>query len=135
MLGLMQQMPLNISALIVHAETHHGDTEIVSRRVEGDIHRTNWTGIARRARQVAHGLDALGLNAGDRVATLAWNGFRHFEIYYAVAGSGAVVMLMMNGVESMNGVPPPAQNDPPWKKAHSYSVGVRLTLASKGESA
>jgi acyl-CoA synthetase (AMP-forming)/AMP-acid ligase II len=91
MLGLMQQMPLNISALIVHAETHHGDTEIVSRRVEGDIHRTNWTGIARRARQVAHGLDALGLNAGDRVATLAWNGYRHLELYFGVSGSGRVL--------------------------------------------
>ena len=51
MLGLMQQMPLNISALIVHAEKHHGDTEIVSRRVEGDIHRTHWAGIVRRSRQ------------------------------------------------------------------------------------
>jgi fatty-acyl-CoA synthase len=91
MLGLMQQMPLNISALIVHAETHHGDTEIVSRRVEGDIHRTTWAGIGRRARQVAHGLDALGLNAGDRVATLAWNGYRHLELYFGVSGSGRVL--------------------------------------------
>ena len=91
MLGLMQQMPLNISALIVHAETHHGDTEIVSRRVEGDIHRTTWAGIGRRARQVAHGLDALGLKSGDRVATLAWNGYRHLELYFGVSGSGRVL--------------------------------------------
>ncbi len=91
MLGLMQQMPLNISALIVHAETHHGDTEIVSRRVEGDIHRTDWAGIARRARQVANGLDHLGLGQGDRVATLAWNGYRHLELYFGVSGSGRVL--------------------------------------------
>jgi acyl-CoA synthetase (AMP-forming)/AMP-acid ligase II len=91
MLGLMQQMPLNISALIVHAETHHGDTEIVSRRVEGDIHRTHWSGIARRARQVANGLDQLGLGQGDRVATLAWNGYRHLELYFGVSGSGRVL--------------------------------------------
>ena len=91
MLGLMQQMPLNISALIVHAETHHGDTEIVSRRVEGDIHRTTWAGIGRRARQVAHGLNALGLKAGERVATLAWNGYRHLELYFGVSGSGRVL--------------------------------------------
>jgi acyl-CoA synthetase (AMP-forming)/AMP-acid ligase II len=91
MLGLMQQMPLNISALIVHAENHHGDTEIVSRRVEGDIHRTHWAGIARRARQVANGLDRLALAQGDRVATLAWNGYRHLELYFGVSGSGRVL--------------------------------------------
>ncbi len=91
MLGLMQQMPLNISALIVHAETHHGDTEIVSRRVEGDIHRTDWAGIARRARQVANGLDLWGLEQGERVATLAWNGYRHLELYFGVSGSGRVL--------------------------------------------
>jgi 3-(methylthio)propionyl---CoA ligase len=91
MLGLMQQMPLNISSLIVHAETHHGDTEIVSRRVEGDIHRTDWAGIARRARQVANGLDELALAQGDRVATLAWNGYRHLELYFGVSGSGRVL--------------------------------------------
>ncbi len=91
MLGLMQQMPLNISSLIVHAESHHGDTEIVSRRVEGDIHRTDWAGIARRARQVANGLDELALAQGDRVATLAWNGYRHLELYFGVSGSGRVL--------------------------------------------
>ena len=74
MLGLMQPLPLNISGLIRHAETHHGDTEIVSRRVEGDIHRTDWSGIGRRARQVANALGGLKLAQGDRVATLAWNG-------------------------------------------------------------
>jgi 3-(methylthio)propionyl---CoA ligase len=91
MLGLMQPLPLNISGLIRHAETHHGDTEIVSRRVEGDIHRTNWAGIARRSRQVANALAGLKLAQGDRVATLAWNGYRHLELYFGVSGAGHVL--------------------------------------------
>ncbi|MEY2658834.1 MAG: hypothetical protein RLZZ123_6 [Pseudomonadota bacterium] len=91
MLGLMQQMPLNISALIEHAEKHHGDTEIVSRRVEGDIHRTHWAGIAQRSRQVANALDGWQLAQGDRVATLAWNGYRHLELYFGVSGTGRVL--------------------------------------------
>ena len=91
MLGQMQSQPLLISSLITHAERHHASTEIVSRRVEGDIHRSNWGQIARRARQVANALDSLHLAAGDRVATLAWNGYRHLELYFGVSGSGRVL--------------------------------------------
>jgi 3-(methylthio)propionyl---CoA ligase len=91
MLGLMQSQPLLISGLIDFAERHHGDAEIVSRRVEGDIHRYTYRQAASRARQVAHALDALKLSFGDRVATLAWNGYRHFELYYGVSGSGKVL--------------------------------------------
>ena len=91
MLGLMQDQPLSISSLIEFADRHHGDGEIVSRRVEGDIHRSTWSEIARRARQVAHALDGEGLAFGDRVATLAWNGYRHLELYYGVSGSGRVL--------------------------------------------
>ncbi len=91
MLGLMQQQNLLISSLIDFAEKHHGDVEIVSRRVEGDIHRTTWGGIAQRSRQVAHGLDQLGLGFGERVATLAWNGYRHLELYFGVSGTGRVL--------------------------------------------
>jgi acyl-CoA synthetase (AMP-forming)/AMP-acid ligase II len=91
MLGLMQNQPLLISSLIDFAERHHGDGEIVSRRVEGDIHRTTWKGIAGRARQVAHALDGMGLLFSDRVATLAWNGYRHLELYFGVSGSGRVL--------------------------------------------
>ena len=89
--GLMIQSPLLISMLIEHAARHHGDTEVVSQRVEGDLHRTNYREIARRARQLANALGALGIRATDRVATLAWNGYRHMELYYAVSGSGAVL--------------------------------------------
>jgi len=91
MLGLMQSQPLLISGLIEFAERHHGDAEIVSRRVEGDIHRYTYKDSAQRARQVAGALDGLKLAFGDRVATLAWNGYRHFELYYGVSGSGRVL--------------------------------------------
>ena len=91
MLGLMQSQPLLISGLIEFAERHHGDAEIVSRRVEGDIHRYTYKASAKRARQLANALDGLNLAFSDRVATLAWNGYRHFELYYGVSGSGRVL--------------------------------------------
>ena len=91
MLGLMQSQPLLISGLIDHAERHHGDAEIVSRRVEGDLHRSTWAGVARRSRQVAHALDAMNLAFSDRIATLAWNGYRHLDLYFGVSGSGRVL--------------------------------------------
>ncbi len=91
MFGQMMQLPLLISSFITHAERHHADREVVSRRVEGDIHRTTYKQIAHRSRQVAQALGALGIKPGDRVATLAWNGYRHMELYYGVSGSGAVL--------------------------------------------
>jgi 3-(methylthio)propionyl---CoA ligase len=91
MLGLMQDQPLSIASLIEFAARHHGDTEIVSRRVEGDLHRCTYADAARRARRVARALDRLGLAFSDRVGTLAWNGYRHFELYYGVSGSGRVI--------------------------------------------
>ncbi|RPE70727.1 fatty-acyl-CoA synthase [Tibeticola sediminis] len=91
LMGLMQSQPLLISALIEFAARHHGDAEIVSRRVEGDIHRYTYRDLASRSRQVAGALDGLGLAMGDRVATLAWNGYRHLELYFGVSGSGRVL--------------------------------------------
>ncbi|MBS0315407.1 MAG: long-chain-fatty-acid--CoA ligase [Proteobacteria bacterium] len=91
MQGLMQFHPLMISSAIEFAALYHGDTEVVSRRVEGDIHRSNYATINRRAKQVAQALDALGLAQSARVGTLAWNGYRHFELYYGVSGSGRVL--------------------------------------------
>ena len=91
MLGLMQQQTLLISDMIEFAEKHHGDTEVISRRVEGDIHRSDWSTIASRSRQVANALDAWHIGAGERVATLAWNGYRHLELYFGVSGSGRVL--------------------------------------------
>jgi fatty-acyl-CoA synthase len=91
MLGLMQNQPLLISSLIDFAERHHGDGEVVSRRVEGDIHHYTWADVAHRSRQVANALDGLKLASSDRVATLAWNGYRHLELYFGVSGSGRVL--------------------------------------------
>jgi acyl-CoA synthetase (AMP-forming)/AMP-acid ligase II len=91
MLGQMQDHPLLISTLIDHAAKNHPEGEIVSRRVEGDLHRTNYGQVARRSKQVAGALDRLGLAFSDRVATLAWNGYRHLELYFGVTGSGRVV--------------------------------------------
>ena len=96
MKGQMMEQPLLISSLLRHAEACHGDTEIVSRRIEGAqgdhrFHRYGWRELACRARQLAAAVARLGINEGDRVGTLAWNGYRHMELCYAVAGSGAVV--------------------------------------------
>jgi 3-(methylthio)propionyl---CoA ligase len=91
MFGLMQERPLLISSIIEFASVYHADAEVVSRRVEGDIHRTNYAACARRAKQVACALDAIGLAQSARVGTLAWNGYRHFELYYGVSGSGRVL--------------------------------------------
>ncbi|HEY9192502.1 MAG TPA: AMP-binding protein, partial [Methyloversatilis sp.] len=88
--GQMMQMPLLISSLIRHAARHSGDTEIVSRRVEGDIHRYTYRNAELRSRKLAQALAQLGCVAGDRIGTLAWNGYRHFEIYYGASGSQLV---------------------------------------------
>ena len=89
--GLMMDQPLLISELIRHADRHHGSIEIVSKTLEGGVHRYTHRDAHRRARRLANALKKLGVRMHDRVATLAWNGFRHYEIYYAVAGSGAVI--------------------------------------------
>ncbi len=89
--GLMQQQPLMISSIIEFAERWFPKVEVVSRSVEGPIHRYTYKDMGRRARQVANVMQSLGIASGDRVATLAWNGYRHLELYYGVSGSGAVL--------------------------------------------
>jgi fatty-acyl-CoA synthase len=88
--GQMMEQPLLISDLICHAERYHGDSEIVSRQVDGSLHRYTWADAARRARQLANALTALGIKEGDCVGTLAWNTHRHLEAYYAISGIGAI---------------------------------------------
>jgi fatty-acyl-CoA synthase len=90
MLGLMSERPLLISSIIRHAATYHGDVEIVSRTVEGPLHRYTYRDAERRSKQLANALVRFGIEPGDRVATLAWNTFRHFELYYAISSIGAV---------------------------------------------
>ena len=90
MLGLMQNRSLLISSLIEFAALNHSDGEIVSRTVEGPIHRYTYKDCAARSRQLAKSLEKLGVEQSDRIGTLAWNGYRHVEIYYGVSGMGAV---------------------------------------------
>src|SRR5215470_4143860 len=90
MLGLMQDWPLLVHKIIDHAALYHGDREVVSRSVEGPIVRTDYRGIAKRARRVAHALDRAGFKLGDRIGTLGWNTARHVETWYGIAGIGAI---------------------------------------------
>ncbi|RJF98213.1 3-(methylthio)propionyl-CoA ligase [Noviherbaspirillum saxi] len=91
LMGQMMSQPLLISSIIRHADRYFGNAEIVSRRVEGDIHRYTYRDCHKRARQIANALGGFGVKMGERVATLAWNGYRHMELYYAISGSGAVM--------------------------------------------
>ena len=91
MLGQMMDMPLLVSSILRHAARHHGETEVVSRRVEGDIHRYTYAQCEQRARQLASALQKAGVGPGERVATIAWNGYRHLELYYGVGGMGSVI--------------------------------------------
>src|ERR1700736_4658886 len=86
----MQNQPLLLSSLLRHAERFHSGTEIVSRTVEGPIHRYTYREAARRTRKLADALRRHGIVPGDRIATLAWNNYRHFEIEHGVTGLGAV---------------------------------------------
>src|SRR5690606_19984165 len=90
MRGLIMDVPLLISALIQHAALNHAGTEIVSRTVEGPIHKYTYADAHKRAQQLANALKSLGIRHGDRIGTIAWNTFRHYEIYFAVSGMGAV---------------------------------------------
>ena len=90
MLGSMMMRPLKITDILTYAAEVHPTGEIVSVRTEGDIHKTNYVETLGRVSQLSHALEALGVDVGDRVATLAWNGYRHFELYYAISGIGAV---------------------------------------------
>ena len=90
MLGLMMNTPLTVTSILRHAATYHAKTEIVSRSVEGPIHRTNYSEVWKRSQKLANALKRFGLKKGDRVATLAWNTWRHIELYYGISGSGLV---------------------------------------------
>ncbi len=90
MKGLMQNQPLLLSSLLRHADRFHSSTEIVSRSTEGPVHRYTYGDAARRSRRLADALRRWGVGQGDRVATLAWNNYRHFEIEHGVTGLGAI---------------------------------------------
>jgi fatty-acyl-CoA synthase len=91
MRGLMMDRPLLVSSILDHAAARYGTVEMASCTADAPAHRTTYAALARRAKQLARALqDRLGVRPGDRVATLAWNDHRHFELYYAIAGIGAV---------------------------------------------
>ena len=91
MLGLMQDRPLLISQIIDYAAAAYPDVEIVTRTVEGPIHRYGYKDAQKRAKQLAEALQGLGIKLGDRVGTIAWNTYRHFELYFGISGIGAVL--------------------------------------------
>jgi len=91
MLGLMMDRPLLISSLLEHAAEVFASVEIVTRTVEGPIHRYTWREARQRSAQLAQALQSLKLREGDAVATIAWNTHRHLELYYGISGMGAVV--------------------------------------------
>lgn len=91
MKGLMMDTPLLITDIMRHAERCHGPTEVVSVTVDNPRHRTTLADIFRRARKLANALKAAGIRKGDRVGTVAWNDYRHLELYYAVSCMGAVL--------------------------------------------
>ena len=90
MLGLMQNQQLLISSILSHAAREHSEQEIVSNTIEGGMHRYTYADAEKRTMRLANTLRQLGVKAGDRIGTLAWNGYRHFEIYYATSGIGLV---------------------------------------------
>ena len=91
MLGLMQNQPLLVSSILVHAARHHATAEVVSRETSGEVVRATYEQVEARARRLARALEGLGVRRSDRVATLAWNSQRHLELYYGVSGMGGVV--------------------------------------------
>ncbi|MEH6449049.1 MAG: long-chain fatty acid--CoA ligase [Oleispira sp.] len=88
--GQMMARPLLISDLIEYAASHHGQQKIISNRLEGDVHSYNYAEALLRCKRLANALLVLGVKEGDRIGTLAWNGYRHFECYYGISGIGAI---------------------------------------------
>ncbi|MBU6164912.1 MAG: long-chain-fatty-acid--CoA ligase [Alphaproteobacteria bacterium] len=88
--GTMQDWPLLVHKIIDHAAIYHANREVVSLACEGGVHRSTWAQVRGRARRVVAALQGLGIQPGDRVATLAWNTWRHVESWYGISGAGAV---------------------------------------------
>ncbi len=90
MLGLMQSQNLLISSILKHGARHHASAPVVSRTHEGTMHRYGWADVERRARRLVRAMEKLGIGQSDRAGTLAWNAYRHLEVYYAASGMGAI---------------------------------------------
>src|ERR1700730_7714739 len=90
MFGLMQDWPLLCNRILDHAATYHAERQVISRSIEGPFHTTNYADLRKRALRVSQRLDRDGIKLGDRVATLAWNTWRHLESWYGIVGIGAI---------------------------------------------
>lgn len=90
MLGKMMHEPLLVSSLIAHAARYHADTPVVSVNTTGGIERTTWGQVGLNARCLSSALAKLGVQPGNRCATIAWNNRRHLEVYFGVSGAGMV---------------------------------------------
>ena len=90
MFGRMMDVPLLVSSIFRNAVKVHADTEIVSRDADGIVHRYTYALAWGRIQKLAHALNGLGLEPADRIGTLAWNGYRHLELLYAISGAGFV---------------------------------------------
>jgi len=88
--GLMMNSQLTITSIMEHADSIHGASEIVSVTSDNPNHRYTYSESFRRIRQLANALKSVGFDKGDRIATLAWNDYRHFELYYAISCSGQI---------------------------------------------
>jgi len=86
MLGLMMETPLLVTEILHYATTAHGKTEVVSRNVDGSVHRYTYTDAKKRSLKLSAALVSLGVKFGDRVGSLAWNTHHHFELFYGVTG-------------------------------------------------
>jgi acyl-CoA synthetase (AMP-forming)/AMP-acid ligase II len=89
--GLMQKSPLMVTSMLAHGATYFPDVEVVSRTIEGPIHRYGYAEAERRSKRLAKALGRLGIEAGDRVGGTAWNHYRYFEAFFGVSGTGAVL--------------------------------------------
>ena len=90
MLGLMQDVPLTVDRLLTHAATWHGDREVISRDANGHVMRSDYARVHADAQRVSNALRRAGVQQGDRIATLGWNGARHLAAWYGIAGVGAI---------------------------------------------
>ena len=116
MLGLMMQTPLLLSSILMHAARSFPDVEIVSRTPDRPDHITNYSGLLERSSRLANALDSIGIKPGDRVATLAWNSYRHLELYFGISGMGAVCHTIIQ--------------DCPWSRSYTSSTMPKMRLYS-----
>ncbi|TYO90497.1 long-chain-fatty-acid--CoA ligase [Oceanicella actignis] len=91
MFGEMQDWPLRVTSIIDHAAKFHGDRPVIGRSIEGPIVRSNWREIHAKARKCAQALNRWGIGRGDAVGVMAWNTPRHLEVWWGVAGAGAIM--------------------------------------------